>query len=176
MIATMNKREKFLLTLTALVVGVLVNFYLIKFFLSNRADLSRQLMVTQSKIDTLKKRESERELWMRREAWLNEKLPVLGDPDVASKELRESILELAKKHTVTLESPAPSNPVTQPGHIALSVKVDAKAPWGAMFGFLFELQGPDKFIALENCEIKVNREDKTQLRASLTIARWYAPK
>ena len=44
MIATMNKREKFLLTLTALVVGVLVNFYLFKFFLSNRADLARQLM------------------------------------------------------------------------------------------------------------------------------------
>src|SRR6185436_1434175 len=90
MIATMNKREKFLLTLTVVVVGVLVNFYLIKFFLSKRSDLGRQLAVTQAKIDTLKKRESERELWSRRDAWLNEKLPVLGDDDVASKEFRES--------------------------------------------------------------------------------------
>ncbi len=175
MLATMNKREKFLLTVTAVVVGVLVNFYLVKFFLANRTDLARQLAMTQAKVDTLKKRESERELWSRRDAWLNEKLPVLGDPDVASKALRESILELAKKHTVTLESPAPSNPVTRPGHISLAVKVDAKAPWGAMFSFLHELQGPEEFIAIENCEIKVNRDDKTQLRASLTIARWYAP-
>jgi hypothetical protein len=176
MLATMNKREKFLLAVTAVVVGVLVNFYLIKFFLSNRTDLTRQLALTQGKIDTLKKRETERELWARRDAWLNEKLPVLGDPDVASKALRESILDMAKKHTVTLESPAPSNPVTQPGHISLAVKVDAKAPWNAMFNFLYELQGPEQFIAIENCEIKVNREDKTQLRATLNIARWYAPK
>jgi hypothetical protein len=45
-----------------------------------------------------------------------------------------------------------------------------------MFDFLHELQGPEKFIAIESCEIKVNKEDKTQLRATLTIARWYAPK
>ena len=176
MLATMNKREKFLLTATAAVIGVLVNFYLIKFFLSNRADLTRQLAMTQMKIDTLKKRETERELWAKRDAWLNEKLPVLGDPDVASKALRESVLEIAKQHTVTLEAPAPNTPVNQPGHISLAVKFDAKAPWDAMFNFLYELQGPEKFIAIENCEIKVNREDKTQLRASLTIARWYAPK
>ena len=176
MIATMNKREKFLLTLTVVVVGVLVNFYLIKFFLSKRSDLVRQLAMTQGKIDTLKKRESERELWARRDAWLNEKLPVLGDDDVASKEFRESILDLAKKYTVTLESPAPSKPVTLPGHISLAVKFDAKGAWGAMFDFLHELQGPEKFIAIESCEIKVNKEDKTQLRATLKIARWYAPK
>jgi len=108
--------------------------------------------------------------------WLNKNLPVLGDPDVASKALRESILEIAKKHTVTLEAPSPGTPEKKEGHISLGVKFDAKAPWGAMFNFLYELQGPEKFIAIENCEIKVNREDKTQLRATLTIARWYAPK
>ena len=83
MIATMNKREKFLLAITAVVIGVLVNFYLIKFFLSSRAELARSLAMTQSKVETLKKRETERELWAKREAWLDEKLPVLGDPDVA---------------------------------------------------------------------------------------------
>ena len=176
MLATMNKREKFLLTVTAVVIGVLVNFYLIKFFLSNRTDLTRQLAMTQGKIETLKKRETERELWAKRDAWLDEKLPVLGDSDVASKALRESILEIAKKHGVILEAPSPGTPINAPGHISLGVKFDAKAPWEAMFNFLYELQGPEKFMAIENCEIKVNREDKTQLRASLTIARWYAAK
>ena len=176
MLATMNKREKLLLAVTAVVVGVLVNFYLVRFFLSNRADLTRQLATTQVKIDTLKKRETERELWAKRDAWLNAKLPVLGDPDVASKALRESILEIAKKNGVILEAPSPGTPIPQPGHISLGVKFDAKAPWEAMFNFLYELQGPEQFIAIENCEIKVNREDKSQLRATLTIARWYAPK
>ncbi len=175
-LANMNKREKALLAITAVVVGVLVNFYLVKFFLTSRADLDRQLAMTQMKIDTLKKRETERELWSQRDAWLNKNMPVLGDPDVANKELREQVLEIAKRHTVTLEAPSPGTPLNVPGHISVGVRLEAKATWEAMFYFLMELQGPEKFIALENCDIKVNRDDKTQLRATLTVARWYAPK
>ena len=176
LVANMNKREKFLLTATAIVIGVLVNFYLIRFFLANRADLTRQLAMTQVKIDTLKKRETERNLWARRDALLNEKMPVLADPDVASKELREAVLELAKKHTVTLEAPSPGTPINQPGHISLGVKFDAKGTWKEMFSFLLDLQEPGKFMAIESCELKVPREDNKHLRATLTIARWYAPK
>ncbi|MEO6742334.1 MAG: hypothetical protein ABIP20_18980 [Chthoniobacteraceae bacterium] len=176
LVANMNKREKALLTITAIVVGVLVNFYLIKFFIANRADLTRQLAMAQMKIDTFKKRETERDLWARRDALLNQKLPVLGDPDEASKALRESVLEVAKKDTVTLESPSPGIPVNQPGHTSLSVKFEAKGTWDAMFNFLCELQGPEKFVAIEIPDFKVNPSDKTQLRATLMISRWYAPK
>ena len=176
LVANMNKREKTLLSITAIVIVVLLNFFLIKFFLSNRAVLTQKLAMTQVKIDTLKKRETERNLWAKRDALLDEKMPVLGDSDVASKEMREAILEIAKKHTVTLEAPAPGTPVNLPGHIALGVKFVAKGTWDGVFNFLLELQGPEKFTAIEGCEIKVNREDKTQLRATLTIVRWYAPK
>ena len=174
LVANMNKREKSMLAVTAIVIGVLLNFYLIKFFLSNRAMLTQKLAMTQVKIDTLKKRETERNLWAKRDALLNEKMPVLGDSDVASKEMREAILEIAKKHTVTLEAPAPGTPVNLPGHIALGVKFDAKGSWEGVFNFLLELQGPEKFTAIENCEIKVH--EKSQIRATLTIVRWYAPK
>lgn len=176
LVANMNQREKTLLAVTAVVIGVLLNFYLIRFFLSNRATLTQNLALTQVKIDTLKKRETERNLWAKRDALLNEKMPRLTDPDVASKEMREAILEIAKKHTVTLEAPAPGTPINHPGHIALGVKFDAKGSWDGMFNFLLELQGPEKFTAIDGCEIKVNRDDKTQLRATLTIVRWFAPK
>ena len=176
LVANMNRRDKFLLTATAIVIGVLVNFYLIRFFLSNRSDLTSQLAMTQVKIDTLKKRETERNLWARRDALLNEKMPVLADPDVASKELREAVLELAKKHTVTLEAPSPGTPINQPGHISLGVKFDAKGTWKEMFSFLLDLQEPGKFMAIESCELKVPREDNKHLHATLTIARWFAPK
>lgn len=175
-IANMNRREKFLLMITGAVFVVLINFYLIRFFLSNRADLTRQLAATQSKIDTFKKRETERDLWSRRDALLNQKLAVLGDTDEASKALRESVLEIAKKNTVTLEAPQPGTPVNATGHISLGVKFEAKGEWKAMFDFLYDLQGPEKFTAIESCEIKVNPADKTQLRATLMIARWFAPK
>ena len=96
-------------------------FFLIRFFLANRTQLAVRLGSAQAKIETLKKRESERSKWALRDAMLNEKMPVLGDSDVASKELRESVQAIAQKHTVTLESPSPGTPVNLPGHIALGV-------------------------------------------------------
>ena len=86
------------------------------------------------------------------------------------------VLEAAKKHTVTLDYPAPGLPVTRENYISLAVKLDAKAPWQALFEFLLDLQSSERFIALESCELKMNREDKTQLRASLSVAQWFAPK
>ena len=176
LVSNMNRREKALLTITAIVVGVLVNFYLIKFFIANRADLTRQLAMAQMKIDTFKKRETERDLWARREALLNQKLPVLDDPDEASKALRESVLAIAKTNSIILEAPSPGTPVNAPGHISLGVKFEAKGTWDAMFNFLYELQGPEKFTAIEGCEIKKHPTDGQNLRATLTISRWYAPK
>jgi hypothetical protein len=175
-LSTMNARERMLLAAVGGVFAVLVSVYLIKFIISQRAEYSRQLATTRSKIEMLKKRESERELWSRRDAWLTAKLPPLGDPDVANKALRESVLEIAKKNNVILESPAPGVPTNQPGHISLAIRFEAKGPWEAMLNFLYELQGVEQFTAIEQCEIKVNREDKTQIRATLTIARWFAPK
>src|SRR5882762_4044711 len=136
MIAKLNQRERIMVCVIGAALAVFVNVFLIRFFLSNKAELSEQLAGTRKKIEMLRKRESERELWSRRDAWLSEKMPVLGDPDVANKALRESILGIAKKHTVTLEAPAPGIPTTQPSHISLSVRIEAKAPWQSMFEFL----------------------------------------
>lgn len=176
MLATMNPREKKLLIIVGVMMGVLLTHFLVKFLLGQRADYARQIAATQSKIDLLKKRETERDLWARRDAWLTEKLAPIGDPDVASKALRESILETAKKHNVIIEAPAPGVPSNQPGRTSLTLRFDAKGEWAGMFNFLIDLQGVEKFVAIENCELKVNREDKTQIRASMTVARWFAPR
>lgn len=175
-LATMNARERVLLAAVGGVVALVLSVYLIKFFLSQRLEYSRQLATTRSKVEMLKKRETERDLWGRRDSWLTAKLPPLGDTDVANKALREAVLEIAKKNNVILEAPAPGVPTYPPGHTSLAIRFEAKGPWEAMLSFLYELQGVEQFTAIEQCEIKVNREDKTQIRATLTIARWFAPK
>lgn len=176
MIDRMNAREKLMLGAVTALLAVLLSIFLIKIFVANRVEFRDQLSTAKSKVELLRKRESERDLWSKRDAWLTQKLPKLGDPDVANKALRESVLEIAKKHLVILEAPAPGVPSPQPNHISLSIRLEAKGTWQDVFEFLRELQGPDKFIALENCELRVNREDKTQFRATLTVAQWFALK
>ena len=176
MIDRMNPREKMLLGAVVALLGVLLSIYLTKIFVANRAAFRDQLAAAKSKIEVLRKRESDRELWSKRDAWLTQKLPKLGDTDVANRTLRESVLEVAKKHTVILEAPAPGVPITQPNHVSLSIRLEAKGTWQDIFHFLHELQGPEKFIAIEGSELKVNGQDKTQFRATLTVAQWFAPK
>jgi hypothetical protein len=176
MIAKMNEREKMLLGVTGAVLGLVASVFLIQLFITSRSSLQEQLTSTRGRIEMLKRREAERELWAKRDAALTARMPALGDPDVANKALRDAILDSAKKFTVTLEAPAPGLPVTRENYISLPVRIEAKAPWQAVFDFLRELQSPEKFIAIETCELQVNREDKTQLRASLTVAQWFAPK
>ena len=176
MISRMNQREKVMLAVVLGLVGMVVNIFLIKSFIANRADFRTQLAAARSKTEVLRKQESDRDLWAKRDAWLTQKLPKLGDADVANKTLRESVLTVAKKHTVLLEAPAPGVPSPQQDHTSLSVRLDAKGTWTDMFEFLHELQGPEKFMAFENCELRVDRDDKTHFRATLNVAQWFAPK
>lgn len=176
MIAKLTQRDKIILGAIGAVAAVVATVFLFKFFLTNKADLQKQLGAARAKVEVLRKREADRSLWAQRDAWLTANLPVLGDPDVANKALRESILEIAKQHTVTLDAPAPGIPAPQPSHISIAVRIEAKGTWEGMGNFLFDLQGPDKFVVIESCDLKVNREDKTQLRSALSVARWFAPK
>ena len=176
MIDKMNRRERLMLGAVVSLLVVVASIFMVNAFIANRAEFRDRLSATKAKIDLLKKRESERDLWAKRDAWLTQNLPKLGDADVANKALRESVLNIARQHSVILEAPAPGIPSQQPNRTSLSIRLEAKGTWADMFEFLRELQGPDRFIAFEGCELKVNREDKTLFSASLNVAQWFAPK
>jgi hypothetical protein len=176
MLAQMSQRERTLALVVGGVVALLVNVVVIKFFINQHKAQSAAIATTKSKIEALNKRETERTLWAERDAWLTANLPTLGDDQVANRELGNLIKEIAQKHSVTLESPNPGVPSRgQPTHISLPYKLSAKAPWTPMFEFLRELQAPGKFIVFNPLSLKVDSADKTQLRAELTVAKWFAP-
>ncbi len=174
MIGQLSQREKLLAGLVGFALFVLLNIFLMKFFLANHGELKTSLGKAQAQLGTFKQLETERAMWAERDEWLNNSLVPMGDSDVANKHLREALLELAKKHVVTLESPAPGIPNAQPTYTSLSVRLEAKATWKQMFNFLYELQSPGQFIVVEALDMKVDPIDKTNLRANFTIAKWFA--
>ena len=175
MLAQMSQRERTLALLVGGVVALLINVVVIRFFITQHKTQSAAIAVTKGKIDALKKRETERTLWAERDAWITANLPSLGDEQVAQRELGNAIKEIAQKHSVTLESPNPAVPVRGQTYVSLPYKLSAKAPWTPMFEFLRELQGPGKFTVFNPLSLKVDATDKTQLRAELTVAKWFAP-
>lgn len=175
MLAQMSPRERTLALLVGGVLLLLVNLVLIRFFLQKRTEFLTGIASTQGKIAALNQRESQRALWAERDAWLTQGLPVLGDSQVANRELGEAVKEVARKHTVTLETPNPGVPNRTKEYTALGIKVSLKAPWTPMMDFLRELQAPGQFIVFDPLDLKVDAADKTQLRAEVTVTKWFAP-
>ncbi len=170
----MSQREKLLAWIVGSVFFFVINIVAIKFLMDNYRNLGGRRAEIEGKIAGLKLQESQRELWAQRDRWVTESLPSIGDSDVANRQLIDAVQNLAKKYTVTLEAPQPGVPIKQPLYTTLSTKVEAKAAWTQMFDFMQELQAPGQFVSVEG-ELKVDPADKTQLRATLTISKWYLP-
>ena len=174
MIAQMSKREKAMATVVGVVLAVVLNFFLVKFFVGKLREFNLQQTVAGSGIDFLKKQETERALWSERDAWLNNNMGVVGDPQVASRQLSEAIRDSARKHTVTLEVPNAGVPGKQAAYTSLPLRIEAKAEWKSMFEFISDLQAPGNFHVFEQLELRVDPADKTKLRASMTLAKWFS--
>ena len=176
MIAKMSQREKVLASGVGAALFLLLNIFLFKIFLGNHALLLTSLAKAKVQMAGFQQQESERTKWAQREVWLDANLPALGDADIANKQIREALLDLGKKHTVTIESPAPGVPNSQPYYTSLGVRIECKAAWTQIGNFLYDLQTPGQFLVIESLEMKVDPTDKTQLRATMTVAKWFAPK
>ena len=168
----MSKREKILSWLVGSTFFLIINVVAIKFLMGNYDTLKIARAKIEGEMSGLKQQENNRELWAQRDAWLTESLRPIGDSDVANRQLIEAIQNLAKKYTVTLESPQPGVPNRQPRYTALSIKREAKAAWTPMYDFVMELQAPGQFLSAE-VDLKVDPSDKTQLRATLTVSKWF---
>jgi hypothetical protein len=176
MISEMSQREKMLAFLVGGAVAVLLNVFLIKFFRDKFNDYRSEKAVAEAKMDGFRRQEAERDRWSKRDAWLTQQLTAMGDPDVANKRQREWLQETAKQNQILIESFSPGSPSPQPYYTSLGNRFDCKGKWDDMGRFIIDLQGPLSFIAIEGLDLKVDPSDKTQLRATLTVAKWFAPK
>ena len=168
----MSKREKILSWLVGGTLFFILNLVAIKFLIGNYKALQISRATLEGEMSALKRQEDDRDLWAKRDAWLTDSLKPMGDDGVANRQLIEAIQNLAKKYTVTLESPQPGVPNRLPLYTGLSIKLEAKAPWTQMYDFVMELQAPGQFLSAE-VDLKVDPADKTQLRATLTVSKWF---
>ena len=176
MSAQLSSREKFLSIGVGTVVFLFVNYFVVGYFLTNRATLAAGVVSKTAQLRTLKMRFAEKPVWEQRDAWLAAKMPKLENEDFASGKLLEVVREAAKKHDITLDKTAINVAGRRPGTTAISIEVDSKSSWKSLIAFLNELQQPEQFIVIEKANLKKDSADETQMSGKFTIAKWYAPK
>ena len=171
----MNSREKILAAIVGGIVFLLTNVFLIDYFVKNHrrlrqeaTDKALQLQVTQTLL-------SERDFWKQRAAWIQANQPRLTNERGASVELLGRVKEVADKHKVLVSGQELGEPKRGPHYISAEIKnVEAKCTWENLIAFLVEMQKPEEFIVFENANIEVDKENKTEFKATFRIAKWYA--
>ena len=171
-----HPREKALSYFVGGAVLLVVNLFVINYFLTNRARLSAEARTKTMQLRSMKLLLANAPLWQEREARLIGAQPRLENEATAGVQFLTEIKEAAKREQVTIEQPVILPVEQRPACTAVSVELETKSTWAALIDFLKPLQGPEQFIVVETGTLRVDSGDPTMMRAHLKIAKWYAPK
>lgn len=170
----MNRRERMLATLVALVVVVLVNLFLWSWLLEatrrSRAEVAKRKLTRNEQAIYLR----DTDFWNKRAQWLRDHQPVFKGPSDASA-LLDQLKQVAGKYNVLIENPAIGTGDATGAYQSVFASIETKSPWPPLVHFLYDVQMPESFIVFENVNLAIDSGDATQMRGKLKIARWYAP-
>ncbi|HEV7406118.1 MAG TPA: GspMb/PilO family protein [Chthoniobacteraceae bacterium] len=172
----LTQREKVLSFLVGGAVLLIVNLFVIDYFLQNRTRLSRDTTVKTAQLRSMKTLLVEAPRWAKEDAQLRATQPRLENEATAGFQLLNQVQQSAAADAVTVEQPAIGPVERKPTYTAVSVTLDTKSTWKALVLFLSKLQAPGQFIVVENGELQIDQNDPTQMRGKFKISKWYAPK
>ncbi len=171
----MNPRERILSLIIAGVLFLLLNLFiwgkLLDSMRKTRAELAVRKSTRAQQVVYLR----EKEVWEKRDAWLQKFQPSLKSPVEAST-LLDQIKDAAAKQNIVIENPAIGSSEATPHYQAVFASVETKSPWPPLVHFLYDVQQPESFVAFESVNLAIDTADPTMMRGKLKIARWFAPK
>ncbi len=176
MSTAMSQREKVLAACVGGVVLVLVNFFLIGYFLRTNSELHAQLAVKRSQMSALRELVVDTPKWNRNDAWLKAHQPRIENEGTAGVQMLDLTVNVAKKHSMLIQQQAIGGIERRPDFISAPVNLEVKGSWKDLLGFLYELQAPERFIVLEALNLQIDAQDQTKMVAKLRVSRWFQPK
>ncbi len=171
----MNQRERILAGLVVGVLFLLINFFgwswLMGAITRSHADLAAHRQARLEETVFLK----ERELWKKRQQWVDQHQPVYKGAGEASSLLEDQIKPVAARHTMLIENPQISAGESTPNYQSVHASFDTKSSWESLVRFLYDVQQPESFIVFESVNLAIDPGDQSQMRGKFKVARWFAP-
>jgi hypothetical protein len=170
----MNPRERMLASLVGAVVLLLINLFIWSWIFGaigrSHIDLADRQSQRQQQALFLK----ERDLWTKREQWLQQHQPVFKGAGEASTLLEQQLRPIAAKYTVLIENPQIGSGESTSNHQSVWASIQTKSHWDSLVHFLYDVQQPEGFIVFENVSLAIDPADPTMMQGKFKIARWFA--
>jgi hypothetical protein len=170
----MNQRERMLASIVGGVVFLFINLFVWSWIFGAighaQADLADRKAQRQQQTVFMK----ERDLWTKREQWLQQHQPAFKGAGEASTLLEQQLRPIAAKYTVLIENPQIGSGESTPDHQSVWASIETKSHWDDLIHFLYDVQQPDAFIVFENVNLIIDPGDPTMMRGKFKVARWFA--
>jgi hypothetical protein len=170
----MNQRERTMTLVISAILFLLINLFLWRLVLGSIGNSRRELAARKSTRAEQVVYMRERELWAKREQWLEKTQPSLKGAEEASN-LLDQVKQVAGKYSVLIENPAIGSGETTPTHQTVFASIETTSHWPDLVHFLYDVQQPDAFMVFETVNLVVDNNDATMMRGKFKIARWFAP-
>jgi len=170
----MNQRERVMTLAVAAILFLLINLLVWRMVLGSIGNSRRELADRKSTRAEQVVYLKEKDLWARREQWLEKTQPFMKGAEEASN-LLDQIKQVAGKYNVLVENPAIGAGETTPTHQTVFASVETSSHWPDLVHFLYDVQQPDGFVVCENVNLSVDTNDATMMRGKFKVARWFAP-
>jgi hypothetical protein len=170
----MNQRERIMTLAIAAVLLLLINLFIWKWVLGTIGNSRRELASRKATRAEQTVYMKERELWAKRDQWLQKTQPTLTGAEEAST-LLDQLKQIAGKYNVLIENPAIGSGETTPTHQAVFASIETSGHWPDLVHFLYDVQQPDAFVVFESVNLAIDGNDATIMHAKFKIARWFAP-
>jgi hypothetical protein len=171
----MNQRERILSLIVAGALFLLVNFFIWSWLFGAigraQAELATRKATRKEQAVYMK----ERDLWAKRDQWLQQHQPTLKDAAEPSKLLDELLKPVAAKYQILLENPQMGSGETTPNHQTVFATFEMKSQWQPLVHFLYDVQQPEAFIVFENVSLSIDTNEPSMMRGKFKVARWFAP-
>jgi hypothetical protein len=170
----MNQRERKMTLVIAAILFLLINLFVWRLLLGSISNSRLELASRKSTRAEQTVYMKERDLWAKREQWLEKTQPTLKGEEESSN-LLDQLKQVAGKYNVLVENPAIGSGETTPTHQTVFASIETTSHWPDLIHFLYDVQQPDAFVVFETVNLTVDGNDATMMRGKFKIARWFAP-
>jgi hypothetical protein len=170
----MNQRERMMTLVIAAILFLLTNIFVWRMVLGGIGNSRRELAIRKSTRAEQVVYMKEKDLWAKREQWLEKTQPPMNGAEEASN-LLDLLKQVAGKYNVLISNPAIGSGETTPTHQTVFASIETSSHWPDLIHFLYDVQQPDAFIVFESVNLMVDPDDSTTMTGKFKIARWFAP-
>jgi hypothetical protein len=168
----MSQRERMMTLVISAILLLLVNILVWRWVLGTIGNSRRELAARKATRAEQNVYMRERELWAKRDEWLQKTQPTLKGAEEASN-LLEQLKQVAGKYNILIENPAIGSGETTPNHQAVFASIETSSHWPELVHFLYDVQQPDAFVVFESVNLQVDSNDATTMRGKFKIAKWF---